>query len=139
MQKLLLLLLSLFSGAACAMEEMPTPVAMSETAPSFISKEHHKKCCGCCGAAAGVLVSGCFVYGCVTSLQNHYQKCGDWRGCNFYEQNNTQKLFKPLNAVAVIASPSIVGYWIGEGLAEKTHRLDQRLYARLIAQKEKSE
>ncbi len=137
MKKLLLLLLSLLSSAACAMEEMPTPVAMSEDTPSFISKEQHKKCCGCCGASAGVLVSGCFVYGCVTSLQNHYQKCGDWRGCNFYEQNNTQKLFKPLNAVGVIASPAVVGYWIGEGMGAKTFELDKRLHA--LLKKEKSE
>jgi hypothetical protein len=134
-----LLLLSLLSTAVCAMDVAPEPVAMSDDAPSFISKEGHKLCCAACCGSVFALPSACLISYGIDALQHSHQQCGNSLGCNYYERYRTSKMLNPVRLTTVLFAPPITGYLIGLKLGKKTFELDQRLHARLITQKEKSE
>jgi len=125
MKKLLLLLLSLFSSAAWAMDQ--TSVTMSDDAPSFISKRGHKDCCVACCASVAVLPSAYFVLSATGALESGYEK--NHRGANI---TNTVLMTPPLVAMSVG-----VACVAGVKMGNVSYRLDQRLHA--MMSKEKTE
>jgi len=120
-----LLLLSFFSSAVCAMDQAPTPVAMSdEQAPSHFSKQAHQDCCGLCCAATVFAALECFAWN--NSKLN-------WRYCAVPGNKCTRGSQALIGLSEGILAAE--GLKIGRYLGGITYRLDQRLNA----QKEKTE
>jgi hypothetical protein len=123
-----LLLLSLLSTAVRAMDQAPEPVAMSDDAPSRFSKQAHQNCCGFCCAATVFAAIECLAW---NNSKLH------WRYCAVPGNKCTVRGQGLIGLSEGILAAE--GLKIGRYLGAKTFELDQRLNARLIMQKEKSE
>ncbi len=122
-----LLLLSLLSTAACAMDVAPAPLVMSDDqAPSHFSKETHQRCCGLCCSATVFAAIECVAW---NNSKLHWRYCAvPGNKCTVGGQGLIGL------SEGILAAE---GLKIGRHLGVLTHKLDQQLTARLT--KEKSE
>jgi hypothetical protein len=133
--KKLLVLLSL-SSVVCAMS--PARLAMSdEDAPSFISKNAHKFCCGVCCATVVAAPATLFSMVAAGTLQSNYEKCANTRGCDADKKYGTAQAVSPMALTSLLAVSVVTGYVFGSKMGEITYEIDQSLNA--VLSKEKTE